>query len=73
MSKLYYTVGRTEIYAQGDMTSAVQQELKSHIAELRTYHTTTGYDVIYPSKKGLLTTTWRLRSLTDEARAYKYP
>ena len=28
MSKLYYTVGHTEIYARGDMTSTIQQELQ---------------------------------------------
>ena len=68
-TKSYYTAGHAEIYAQGDMTSAMQQASKSQIEELRTYQATTGYDVIIPSKKGLPTTNWRLRSLTDEARA----
>ena len=36
VTKLYYTAGHAEIHAQGDMTSAVQQALKSRIEELRT-------------------------------------
>ena len=67
-TKSYYTAGHAEIHAQGDMTSAVQQKSKSRFAELRTYQAKTGYDVIHPFE-GLPTTEWRLRSLTDEARA----
>ena len=69
----YNTAGHAEIYARGDMTSAIQQGLKSRIAELRTYQATNGYDVTTPSKKGLPTTNnWRLRPLTDEARVSIY-
>ena len=67
-TKSYYTAGHAEIHAQGEMTSAMQQALKSHLAELRTYQAKTGYDVIQPFE-GLPTTEWRLGSLTDEARA----
>ena len=66
---LYYTAGHAEIYAQGDMTSVVQQELKSRIEELRTYQTQKGMMSLTSHKRELPTTNWRLRSLTDEARA----
>ena len=69
VTKLYYTAGHVEIHVQGDMTSAVQQASKSRIEELRTYQTQNGMMSSTPSKKGLPTTNWRLRSLTNEARA----
>ena len=69
VTKSCYTAGYAEIYAQGETASAMQYALKSRLVELRTYQTQNGMMSSTPSKRGLPTTNWRLRSLTDEARA----